>query len=545
MSQNEFDYIIVGGGSAGCLLANRLSADPNHRVLLLEAGGNDNNPLIKMPIGFTQLMYDEKVTNLYKTEPEPELNGREVSVVRGRVIGGCSSINGMIYTRGQREDYDDWAALPGCKGWSYDDLLPYFKRPEHFEVESDNPYHGNDGELNVTNVAMKYPISEAYMQAAESIGIERINDINTETPQGISYMQVTMKNGRRWSSADAFLSPEVRKRPNLTIILKAAAKRVLLNGQRAAAVEYEDRKGQVHQVHARREVVLSAGAYNSPPLLEMSGIGRRDVLEALGVAVQHELPGVGENLQDHLQLWVQHGVKTKQVLSEDGKFPRVVLNVLRYLFTKTGPLAFPAANVGAFISSEAGGRPIFQLHFTPGSGGMDENGKMVGTPEPGVNSTVCVIRPTSRGSVHATTLNPQDAPKIQHNYLSTKRDRELSIEGFKLQRRIYDAAPFSEHATDELLPGPSVQTDEEILEFWRSDSMSTYHPVGTAKMGPADDPEAVVDSQLRVHGIEGLRVVDASVFPLIPSGNTHAPVVAVAERAADLILGKSVLQTTA
>jgi choline dehydrogenase len=545
MSQNEFDYIIVGGGSAGCLLANRLSADPNHRVLLLEAGGNDNNPLIKMPIGFTQLMYDEKVTNLYKTEPEPELNDREVSVVRGRVIGGCSSINGMIYTRGQREDYDDWAALPGCKGWSYDDLLPYFKRPEHFEVESDNPYHGNDGELNVTNVAMKYPISEAYMQAAESIGIERINDINTETPQGISYMQVTMKNGRRWSSADAFLSPEVRKRPNLTIILKAAAKRVLLNGQRAAAVEYEDRKGQVHQVHARHEVVLSAGAYNSPPLLEMSGIGRRDVLEALGVAVQHELPGVGENLQDHLQLWVQHGVKTKQVLSEDGKFPRVVLNVLRYLFTKTGPLAFPAANVGAFISSEAGGRPIFQLHFTPGSGGMDENGKMVGTPEPGVNSTVCVIRPTSRGSVHATTLNPQDAPKIQHNYLSTKRDRELSIEGFKLQRRIYDAAPFSEHATDELLPGPSVQTDEEILEFWRSDSMSTYHPVGTAKMGPADDPEAVVDSQLRVHGIEGLRVVDASVFPLIPSGNTHAPVVAVAERAADLILGKSVLQTTA
>jgi choline dehydrogenase len=545
MSQNEFDYIIVGGGSAGCLLANRLSADPNHRVLLLEAGGNDNNPLIKMPIGFTQLMYDEKVTNLYKTEPEPELNGREVSVVRGRVIFFNDTATTEIYTRGQREDYDDWAALPGCKGWSYDDLLPYFKRPEHFEVESDNPYHGNDGELNVTNVAMKYPISEAYMQAAESIGIERINDINTETPQGISYMQVTMKNGRRWSSADAFLSPEVRKRPNLTIILKAAAKRVLLNGQRAAAVEYEDRKGQVHQVHARREVVLSAGAYNSPPLLEMSGIGRRDVLEALGVAVQHELPGVGENLQDHLQLWVQHGVKTKQVLSEDGKFPRVVLNVLRYLFTKTGPLAFPAANVGAFISSEAGGRPIFQLHFTPGSGGMDENGKMVGTPEPGVNSTVCVIRPTSRGSVHATTLNPQDAPKIQHNYLSTKRDRELSIEGFKLQRRIYDAAPFSEHATDELLPGPSVQTDEEILEFWRSDSMSTYHPVGTAKMGPADDPEAVVDSQLRVHGIEGLRVVDASVFPLIPSGNTHAPVVAVAERAADLILGKSVLQTTA
>jgi choline dehydrogenase len=537
MSEEGFDFIVVGAGSAGCCVANRLSANPDNRVLLLEAGGKDNNPLIKMPIGFTQLMYDAKTTNLYKTEPEPQLNDREISVVRGRVLGGCSSINGMLYMRGQRQDYDDWGALPGCEGWSYANMLPYFKKSENFEIGPANEYHAKGGELNVTDVSMKYPITDEYIDAAVSVGIPRNEDINGATQEGVGHAQVNMKGGQRWSSADAFLSAEVKQRPNLTIVTKAVAQRILLDGKKAVGIEYKDAKGNTHQAKASREVVLSAGAYNSPPLLELSGIGNPEVLRELGVEVKHELRGVGENLQDHFQVWVQQGVKTKQCLSEDGKFPKVVLGVLKYMFSKKGPLTMPACNVGGFVPNEGAERPIFQIHFTPGAGGMDSTGKMVATPDPGVNSTVCTIRPTSRGSIHARSTDAKAFPKIIHNYLSTEHDRDLAVEGFKMLRKIFQSESFAEQATYEILPGESVNTDEEILEFWKTEGMSVYHPVGSSKMGAADDPTAVVDNELRVHGIESLRIADASIFPLLPSGNTHAPTVAVAERASDLILG--------
>jgi choline dehydrogenase len=517
-----YDYIIVGAGSAGCVLAARLTEDPAARVLLLEAGGRDTAREIHIPAAFSKL-FKTGVDWNYSTEPEPYLNNRKLYWPRGKVLGGSSSINAMIYIRGNAADYDGWERL-GNDGWGLADVLPYFKKSENRERGACE-FHGAGGPLNVADLTLINPLTRAFIAGAQEIGIPANADFNGAAQDGVGLYEVTQKNGQRHSAADAYLRPALA-RPNLTVASGAHATRVLIENGRASGVAFLQ-NGTPQQALATSEVILAGGTVNSPQLLMLSGMGLADHLSRLGIPTVHNLPGVGANLQDHPMVSV--GYLCTQPVSLDGA--ETFANLLRYLLLKKGPLTSNVAEGGLFTRSRNGLQaPDIQLLFGPA---YYRGHGLVRRKEHCFGFGPTLITPESRGSVSLRTANPLDAPAIRANYLSTDSDMRTMIEGVKLSRRIAHARAFDPYRGEEIHPGASATSDEDIAEFLRNEVETLYHPVGTCKMG--NDPLAVVDARLRVHGVERLRVVDASVMPTIPTGNTNAPTVMIAEKAADMI----------
>ncbi|MFW6321666.1 MAG: GMC family oxidoreductase [Halohasta sp.] len=520
-----YDYVIVGAGSAGCVLANRLSADGDSEVLLLEAGKPDEKREIGIPAAFSKL-FNSEVDWAYDTAPQPELNDRECYWPRGKTLGGSSSINAMIYARGQPADYDGWADR-GNDGWAYEDVLPYFKRAEHNE-RGPSEYHGTGGPRNVADPQAPNELTEAFIEAGAAVGLPRNDDFNAGEQSGVGLYQVTQKDGERHSAADGYLKP-VLDRPNLTATTGAQVTRVRFDGRTAVGVEYvQDGSGSTESVDASEEVILSAGAINSPQLLMLSGVGPADHLEAHGISVVHELPGVGRNLQDHLQVKLNYACE--KPISLEGADS--LWNVLKYLVLKRGPLTSNVAEAGGFAAvSEGTERPDIQLHFGPsysvnhGFDNPDGHGFWLGA--------LC-LRPESRGQITLRSADPFDDPAIDPQYLTEDEDLEILLAGLKLVREILEADPFDEYRGRAVSPGPDVQSEAQLIEHIRETAESLYHPVGTCKMG--DDELAVVDDRLAVHGLDRLRVVDASIMPTITSGNTDAPTTMIAEKAADYIL---------
>jgi len=516
------DHIVVGAGSAGCVLANRLSADPARRVVLLEAGGRDSSPFLAMPAGLAEIVNMPAVNWNYETEPEPALNGRRLWWPRGRVLGGSSSINAMCYIRGQREDYDGWAAA-GCTGWGFDDVLAVFRRSED-QARGADAYHGSGGPLAVSDLRYRNVLSEAFIAAGRERGIALNEDFNGATQQGVGWYQVTQRGGRRCSAATGYLRPALG-RPNLTVVTGALATRVLIEGGRVTGVEYA-RRGALTRLGAAR-VTLAGGAVNSPQLLMLSGVGPAAELEAHGIAVRADHPGVGANLQDHLDYCTL--VKATQPVSYDFNKLEEALVGLRYLLTRGGPGSSNIAEAGAFLATPRAreGRPDVQLHFVPAQ--LDDHGRNR-LPGHGYTFHCCVLRPRSRGRIRLASADPAAKARIHANYLAEPDDAATLVAGLRLVREIAAARAFDAYRGAELYPGAAAQTDAELLAAIRAKAETIYHPVGTCRMGA--DPGSVVDLRLRVRGVEGLGVADASVMPTLVSGNTNAPTIMIAERAA-------------
>lgn len=526
-----FDYVVIGGGSAGCVLANRLSAESRNRVCLLEAGGKDNWIWFHIPVGYLFAIGNPRADWLFKTEREPGLNGRVLNYPRGKVLGGCSAINAMIYMRGQREDYDNWRRM-GLEGWSWDDVKPIFRgHLDHYLGTGE--HHGIGGEWRVEAPRVRWDLLDSFIEAAVEAGIPRTDDFNTGSNEGIAYFHVNQRNGRRWSSARGFLKPAL-SRANLTVETHAQATRILFEGKRAVGVEFLQ-NGSLRRIHARKEVVLSAGAVASPQLLQLSGIGDAAVLQRHGIAVVHHLPGVGQNLQDHLQLRPIYRVEGVRTLNEDYRsLVRKGSMALEYALFRRGPLTMAPSQLGAFTrSSDSYATPNLQFHIQPLS--LDKFGEDP-HPFPAFTASVCNLRPTSRGSISLKSPNPTDAPAIQLNSLSTTEDQQVAVDALRLVRRIVSMPALQKYHPQEYRPGASLTNDEELLHGAREIGTTIFHPVGTARMGVAGDPMAVTDARLRVHGVEGLRVIDASVMPSITSGNTNSPTLMIADKGAAMVL---------
>ncbi|HTC11144.1 MAG TPA: GMC family oxidoreductase N-terminal domain-containing protein [Acetobacteraceae bacterium] len=529
MDTATFDYIVVGAGSAGSVLANRLSADPKHKVLVLEAG-RESHPWSRIPVGFAKLIENPAANWLYSSEPEASTGNRRIPIPRGKLLGGSSSINGMVFVRGQAQDYDTWAQL-GNRGWSYREVLPIFRDMESFQGDADEEYRGRNGPLKVTESNESGPLYDALIKAAGEVGIPYTRDYNGAQQDGIGMTQATIRNGRRMSTARCYLDP-ARGRPNLTIQVNALTECLLFDGKRCVGVRCTV-DGQTREARAGKAVVVSAGSINSPQLLELSGIGQPQLLQGLGIEVRHALKGVGENLRDHYSPRMKWTVPPALGLTynDKGRGLGMVWQALKYLTTHKGLLGLPASPIRAYVRTRRGlDAPDAAIAWLPFLSG--DNYKLA--KRSGLTAIVNILRSESTGSVHVSAKSPNQPPAARFNFLSAQLDREVTLEVMRIARRVMTAPSMRDIVTDEIAPGVNIASDDELLDWVTQNAETTYHPVGTCKMG--SDPMAVVDDQLRVHGITGLRVADASIMPTLTSGNTNAPSIMIGEKAARMIL---------